>query len=110
MEKGKQYFKHRYTTEKIDEINNNIKKITSKDFSDTKTIEFNGRASRAIAYLKSKNNNNYERESEVRKCQTEFLLIVEKAIISFNRKKFPESYTYLKNSGIINLSEFGEFL
>ena len=111
MEKGKQYFKYRYTTEKIDEINKNIKKMTSKDFSDTNPIEFNGRASRAMAYLKSKNNNNYERESEVRKCQTEFLLIVEKAIISFNRKKFPESYKYLKNSGIIkNISEFGEFL
>ena len=33
-------------------------------------------------------NNMYEKESEIRKCQTEYLLIVEKAIISFNIKKF----------------------
>ena len=58
-----------------------------------------------------KSNTNYERESEERKCQTEFLLITEKAIISFNMKKYQESYTYLENSGVIkNLDEFGEFL
>jgi hypothetical protein len=113
IEKGKQFFKHRYTKEKIDEIDSTIKKMAAGQMSlpDIKKNPFVSRSSTAFAYLKSKNYNNYERESEARKCQTEFLLIVEKAIISFNIKKYTESYTYLINSGIIkDSSEFGEFL
>ncbi len=111
IDKGKQYFKQRYIQEKLDEIDTTIQRITSIELPDSKKFDFNGRASVTLAYLKSKSNNNYEKESEARKCQTEFLLIVEKAIISFNIKKYSESFTYLKNSGVIkNLSEFGEFL
>ena len=112
IDKGKQYFKQRYIQEKLDEIDTTIQRITSIELPDSKKFDFNGRASVTLALLKSKsNNNNYEKESEARKCQTEFLLIVEKAIISFNIKKYLESFTYLKNSGVIkNLSEFGEFL
>ena len=66
----------------------------------------------SIPMPKSKVNfENYEKENERRKCETEFLLIVEKAIISFNLKKYTESYAYLENSGIIkNTREFSKFL
>ena len=51
------------------------------------------------------NDSNYEKENEKRKCNTEFLLIKEKAIISFNLKKYEESFQYLKNSGVIKNEE-----
>lgn len=112
IEKGKKFFKDRYIQEKIYEIDSTIKRLTVtrglKIEDDTKDKNEPNRLS-----LKGTNetNNMYEKESEIRKCQTEYLLIVEKAIISFNIKKYKESYKYLENSGIIkNLREFGEFL
>ena len=95
IDKVNSFFKERYIEEKLNEIEKTIKqkiKITRQKSS-------------------SINDSNYERENEKRKCNTEFLLIKEKAIISFNLKKYEESFNYLKNSGVIkNEEEFGEFL
>ena len=109
IDKGKQYFKNRYIKEKMAEIEGNIQRMTlSGSIIDLNEVES---PSRSSSTYKKTNNSNYEKESEVRKCQTEFLLIVEKAIISFNLKKYQESYTYLQSSGVIkDLAEFGEFL
>ena len=106
---GKKFFKNRYVNEKVEEIDTTIKRMTLSG----NVINLNGRESFkcSTSSLPSASNNNYQRESESRKCQTEFLLIVEKAIISFNIKKYQESYTYLESSGVIkNVKEFGEFL
>ena len=55
--------------------------------------------------------NDHEKEKEIRENNSEFLRLVEKAIFSFNKKKYEESYKYLLYNGIINnLLEFGEFL
>ena len=109
IEDGKQNIKERYIKEKLEEINTTILRMSHK-----KQIEKNTNIDirQSTPLLKSKTTfENYEKESERRKCETEFLLIVEKAIISFNLKKYMESYTYLENSGVIkNLSEFGKFL
>ena len=109
IDDGKQNIKERYIKEKLEEISSTIKRMShTREFD--KEIKTDIRQSAPL--LKTKSNfENYEKESERRKCETEFLLIVEKAIISFNLKKFMESYTYLENSGVIkNLSEFGKFL
>ena len=109
IDDGKQNIKERYIKEKLEEINTTIQQMSHK-----KEIEkdFNWDIRQSAPLMKSKSNfENYEKESERRKCETEFLLIVEKAIISFNLKKYLESYKYLENSGVIkNLSEFGKFL
>ena len=102
IKKGNNHFKERYVEEKIDEIELNIKRMT-----------VSGNILKVEKSLPSStsNINNYEKESEKRKCNTEFLLIKEKAIISFNLKKYEESFNYLKSSGVIkNKAEFGEFL
>ena len=95
IENGNIYFKNRYIEEKLNEIDKTIKE----------KINLSRRSSSSI------NDSNYEKENEKRKCNTEFLLIKEKAIISFNLKKYEESFQYLKNSGVIkNEEEFGTFL
>ena len=95
IDRGNYYFKNRYIEEKLNEINKTIKE----------KINLSRQSSSLI------NDSNYEKENEKRKCNTEFLLIKEKAIISFNLKKYEESFQYLKNSGVIkNEEEFGTFL
>jgi len=52
-----------------------------------------------------------DKERILRKYNSEFLLTVEKSILSFNLKKYKESYEFLELSGIIkNAAEYGEFL
>ena len=109
IDEGKQYFKERYIKEKLEEINTTIKRLSySKDLEK----EFNNPLRHSLQTLSNKLSfDNYEKETERRKCETEFLLIIEKSIISFNLKKYQESYTYLENSGVIkNLDEYGTFL
>ena len=109
IDEGKQYFKERYIKEKLEEINITIKRLSySKDLEK----EFNNPLRHSLQTLSNKLSfDNYEKETERRKCETEFLLIIEKSIISFNLKKYQESYTYLENSGVIkNLDEYGTFL
>ena len=109
IDEGKQYFKERYIKEKLEEIDITIKRLSySKDLEK----EFNNPLRHSLQTLSNKLSfDNYEKETERRKCETEFLLIIEKSIISFNLKKYQESYTYLENSGVIkNLDEYGTFL
>ena len=109
IDEGKQFFKERYIKEKLEEISTTIKRMSnSKDFDK----ELNNPQKLNTQTLSQKSSfDNYEKETERRKCETEFLLIIEKSIISFNLKKYQESYTYLENSGVIkNLNEFGKFL
>ena len=55
--------------------------------------------------------NSIDKDSELRHYHSQFLQLTEKSIISFNLKKFEESYLYLFSNNIIkNLEEFGEFL
>ena len=94
---------------KLKEIDLTIKRISNS--GNVIKINEGERLFRTSFPILKSSNNKYETESEKRKCKTEFLLIVEKAIISFNLKKFQESYTYLESSGVIKkLEEFGKFL
>ena len=109
IDDGKQNFKDRYIQEKLEEISTTIQRLSyKKEENNGPKIELRN----SVPLPKNKTNfENYEKESERRKCETEFLLIVEKSIISFNLKKYQESYTYLENSGVIkNILEFGKFL
>ena len=112
IEEGKQYFKDRYIQEKMEEISSTIKRMSlQKDTPEVTNKELRNSCPLFINKNSNTNFENYEKEAEIRKCETEFLLIVEKAVISFNLKKYQESYTYLENSGVIkNILEFGKFL
>ena len=112
IEEGKQYFKDRYIQEKMEEISSTIKRMSlQKDTPEVTNKELRNSCPLFINKNSNTNFENYEKEAERRKCETEFLLIVEKAVISFNLKKYQESYTYLENSGVIkNILEFGKFL
>ena len=109
IDDGKQNIKERYINEKLEEIKKAIKRMSHPNEENKEAIKI---LRLSAPMLKSKANfENYEKENERRKCETEFLLIVEKSIFSFNLKKYMESYTYLENSGIIkNIQEFSKFL
>ena len=82
---GKKFFKWRY-------INN---KLTSKNNFP----------------LNKEQDNNLDKNRILRKYKTDFILTVEKSILSFNIKNFKDSYEILKNSDIIkNIAEYGEIL
>lgn len=99
---AKLFFKYRYISEKLVEINNKV-----------------GRESYSNQLRKSNNNlqNNEEclyysaDDKNVIKFNCLFLQKTEKAIFLFNMKKYDDSYRYLKESNIIkNEEEFGEIL
>ena len=87
---GKKFFRMRYVKNKIKE--NNPKAEKNKESNVDSQL-------------------NLDKERILRKYNSEFILIVEKSILSFNVKNFKDSYEILKNSGIIkNEREYGEFL
>ena len=87
---GKKFFRLRYVKNKIKE--NNQKAEKNKESNEDFQL-------------------NLDKERILRKYNSEFILIVEKSILSFNVKNFKDSYEILKNSGIIkNEREYGEFL
>ena len=87
---GKKFFKLRYIKNKIKENNSDAEK--NKESNENSQL-------------------NLDKEKILRKYNSEFILIVEKSILSFNVKNFKDSYEILKNSGIIkNEKEYGEFL
>ena len=92
---GKKFFKLRYLKNKL-ELNN------------SKTEKNKGN----LNLEKNEDSQlNLDKEKILRKYNSEFILIVEKSILSFNVKNFKESYEVLKNSDIIkNEKEYGEFL
>ena len=87
---GKKFFRMRYVKNKIK--GNNPKAEKNKESNEDSQL-------------------NLDKERILRKYNSEFILIVEKSILSFNVKNFKDSYEILKNSGIIkNEREYGEFL
>ena len=87
---GKKFFRMRYVKNKIKE--NNLQAEKNKESNEDSKL-------------------NLDKERILRKYNSEFILIVEKSILSFNVKNFKDSYEILKNSGIIkNEREYGEFL
>ena len=88
IESGKKYFRLRFIKNKI---NLEEKKVEGEN---------NEQKEQSI-----------DKERILRKYNSEFLLTVEKSILSFNLKKYKESYEFLELSGIIkNVAEYGEFL
>ena len=107
INKGKAEFKKRYVENKIKEILSSIRTLSItrkiKIYEDTNKKQ---QESSCLKHIEM-----FDRRAEEIKCKIEFLLILEKVILSFNKKKFIESNEYLKDSGITqNDSEFGEFL
>ena len=98
VESGKKFFKLRYIRNKLKQnISNPDKK--QKDANNGEEED------------KSLSQQNYDKERISRKYNSDFILIVEKSIISFNVKNYKESYEFLESSGIIkNVGEYGEFL
>ena len=96
---GKQFFKIRFIQNKI-----GVKEKKGKSFINS------------ILGTKSSNNNdlnisNLDKEKNFRLYNSDFLMILEKAILNFNHKNYKESYDTLCTSKIIrNTKEFGEFL
>ena len=107
IEKGKNNFKKRYVENKIQEIKSSIRRL-----SITRKLKISEDSYKKQKELSSlKHIEMFDRRGEEIKCNIEFLLILEKVILSFNKKKFIESNGYLRDSGITqNDSEFGEFL
>ena len=89
IELGKKFFRFRY-------IKNKSKK--SGDINEKKEGD-------------SLSQNNHDKERSLRKYNSDFILIIEKSILSFNVKNYKESFEFLLSSGIINnKGEYGEIL
>ena len=92
---GKKFFKLRYLKHKLN--SNNIK--TEKEKSEINKEQ------------NEESHSNADKERILRKYNSEFILTVEKSILSFNVKNFKDSYEVLKESDIIkDVKEYGEFL
>ena len=95
---GKQFFKIRFIKNKID----------SNDKKEKKSFINN------ILGFKSNNDldkSHLDKEKNFRIYNSDFLMILEKAILNFNHKNYKDCYDTLYNSKIIkNAKEFGEFL
>ena len=100
-------------------FNNNINNINNTNSQNRNTINIDNKfklssnihLSFFIKNPSSQCLNSIDRDSELRHYHSQFLQLTEKSIISFNLKKFEESYLYLFSNNIIkNLEEFGEFL
>ena len=106
---------------------NDVNNFKEEDFKirryDKNNVNKIGKKSFKLRYIKnkltSKNNfplnkeqdNNLDKNRILRKYKTNFILTVEKSILSFNIKNFKDSYEILKNSDIIkNIAEYGEIL
>ena len=91
---GKKFFKLRFLKNKLD--SNNKNNLKNKNSQNTE---------------KNNDSENTDKEKILRQYNSEFILTLEKAILSFNVKNFKESYEILKNSEIIkDIKEYGEFL
>ena len=92
---GKKFFKLRYLKNKLKE---NQEKVEKNELKENKGQNEDSQL-------------NLDKERILRKYNSEFILIVEKSILSFNVKNFKDSYEILKNSEIIkDVKEYGEFL
>lgn len=120
FEKGKNYFKYHYISERVSSVikNNNIKFLNSTKFitnSNSSTVKFTSNHS-----INNNIDNQQKRlitfnfapdDKNIIKYNSLYLRKIEKSIFLFNLKKFEESYNYLLENLIIkNESEFGEIL
>ena len=115
---GKLFFKYRYIKKKIEKSANNVRStmaftrpgnIFEKRFS----VSVKGCTSESFGETMEFNKNEeiFSNKSDYRKFNSEFLVIIEKSIFTFNQKKYDESYKILLNESIIESDkEFGEFL
>ena len=118
VEYGKLFFKYRYIKKKIEKSANKVRStmaftrpgnIFDKRFS----VSVKGCSSESFGETMELNKNEeiFSNKSEYRKFNSEFLVIIEKSIFTFNQKKYDESYKILLNESIIESDkEFGEFL
>jgi hypothetical protein len=92
VDNGKKFFKLRFLKSKLDSINTNLNIMINNKKKDDSQL-------------------NVEKERYLRQYNSDFILILEKSILSFNVKNYKDSYETLKNSGIIkSIKEYGEFL
>ena len=93
VESGKKFFKLRFLKTKLDTINNNLNIMSNN----------NKKKDESQLYV--------EKERYLRQYNSDFILTLEKSILSFNVKNYKDSYETLKNSLIIkSIKEYGEFL
>ena len=93
VESGKKFFKLRFLKTKLDTINNNLNIMSNNNKK------------------KDESQLNVEKERYLRQYNSDFILTLEKSILSFNVKNYKDSYETLKNSLIIkSIKEYGEFL
>ena len=93
VESGKKFFKLRFLKTKLDTINNNLNIMSNNNKK------------------KDESQLNVEKERYLRQYNSDFILTLEKSILSFNVKNYKDSYETLKNSFIIkSIKEYGEFL
>ena len=92
VESGKKFFKLRFLKRKLNSFDSNLNNINIKEEKDDSQL-------------------NVEKERYLRQYNSDFILTLEKSILSFNVKNYKDSYEILINSGIIkNTKEYGEFL
>ena len=97
IESGKKFFKLRYIKNKLNNLTIG-KKQSNSDENNAQIVD-------------ESTHQNYDKERTIRKCSSDFILILEKSILSFNIKNYKESYEFLESSGIIkNKGEYGEIL
>ena len=116
IEFGKKFFIYRYIKKKLE------KSVEKRDFRASISFKYRyeNMSGKRNTITTSKYHNMginmineeiFNNKSEYRKYNGNFLLLLEKSIISFNLKKYDESYTILFQEKIINSkTEFGEFL
>ena len=93
VESGKKFFKLRFLKNKLDSINTNLNILNKNNKK------------------KDDSQINVEKERYLRQYNSDFILTLEKSILSFNVKNYKDSCETLKNSGIIkSIKEYGEFL
>ena len=93
VDNGKKFFKLRFLKSKLDSLDSNENNINNNN---TKSDD---------------SQSNVEKERCLRQYNSDFILTLEKSILSFNVKNYKDSYEILLNSRIIrNIKEYGEFL
>ena len=97
VESGKKFFKLRYITNKLKSSVNAEKKQKEST---------GGGEEDDMAQQQT-----HDKERILRKYNSDFIIIIEKSILSFNVKNYKESYEFLESAKIIkNIKEYGEFL
>ena len=98
IESGKKFFKLRFIKNKIKQNSLNLEKKQKEGLASSELDD-------------SEQQQRHDSERISRKYNSDFILTLEKSILSFNIKNYKESYEFLLTSGIIkNVGEYGEIL